>query len=161
MDISEFDLGFVVGLLEGEGTISIYHQNGDWIPGIKIVMTDLEPMEKLASLFNRRLYVYNKKGGYKPIYTFHVFGLQSLIEFLELISPRLISKKVLAEMLLAYCKSRKAQPYTFKIIESNKGRKVPVRAPITSEEKDLIFGIRNINASRRINYKHFIKREDI
>jgi hypothetical protein len=90
-----------------------------------------------------------------------VFGLDAVIEFLELIAPQLIAKKTQAKLLLEYCKSRKIQPYTFKIIENNCGRKVPIRAKLTHNEKNMIRDIRELNSKRGKGSKYSLKYGEI
>lgn len=74
MAISTFDIYWLAGLLEGEGCfcISKRHANGKTYPKIVISldMTDLEPVEKVSKLFNRKIWKNNRlaEKGYKPSY---------------------------------------------------------------------------------------------
>lgn len=157
MKWSDFERGFLVGMIEGEGSISFYRtgkkNDKSFVPSLKIANTDKETMEYVSKLLGQKIYVYNKKGA-KPLYIVHIFGLAKLKAVLEPLVQDLKAKKRLAELVLAFVDSRLKVKGKYIIRENRKGHKYPTPLPLTSEELEIIKVVRRINKERKGARKH-------
>lgn len=75
------DLYWLAGLLEGEGSFG-YHLNGGRRSGrisIQIGLTDLDVIERVAILFNRKVYCHKKRQNRKQSYSTFLTGPEAVI----------------------------------------------------------------------------------
>jgi len=111
-DLSEFELGRLVGLIDAEGVISVVgHHKGSFRPVIAVTNKNLHLLRHLKRLIGGNIYPKNKQGttrcaGQK---TYYIFTLQKTVEIyalLSLIKEHLIIKREVAEAVADYCISR-------------------------------------------------------
>jgi hypothetical protein len=110
---TEFEIGFFVGLLEGEGSIGI-RKNTKWLsPFWNITNTDRSLIERCGEIVgetcimcSRRKHRYFKDVYYKDIYTLHCKSVRGVYAVLRRIYPFLICKRKQAELVLKFCEIR-------------------------------------------------------
>lgn len=97
--ISDRDLGYIAGILDGEGTIHI-RSNG--APDVQIVNADRELLEWIEEVVGGAVYARNeyRRLGRKPIYAWMLRGYRAVI-FLRCVEPILRSKRARAIEALA------------------------------------------------------------
>jgi hypothetical protein len=83
-DLSPFDLGWLVGWLEGEGCFTLTNsQHGlrrSYV-GIQVGSTDLDTAQKAASLLDAKIHEYipsKSHLGKKPYYSVHIYGRRAI-----------------------------------------------------------------------------------
>jgi hypothetical protein len=116
--LSQLELGYVIGLIEGEGTISLsYHGHSNdyrkrrrWDVYVKISNTDKRILENVKSIVgagNIRLHDRKiKRPKSKPEYCWSINQHSDIEKLLEQIGPFLIIKKEQANLALEYVKIR-------------------------------------------------------
>ncbi len=145
--LTETDWSYLAGLIDGDGTISVYHNKTSWNPSVKIANSDKATMDIISKMLKQRLYVYKKKKRKTrtlPIYTLHIFSLHRLIPFLKGIIPFLKGKRKRAELLLELCESRAKADFIYD--KNIDGRVTPRLEPYSEHEKELIRTIRRLNS---------------
>jgi hypothetical protein len=80
MAITNIDIAWVAGILEGEATFHIRKPTkvspNHWAPVIQLVMTDEDVIAKVAKMFNRKYSKgYRAKLSTKDIYRVNLYGL--------------------------------------------------------------------------------------
>ena len=124
--LTEFELGFIIGLIDGEGTITINDkirkQRFVWknkpknkkdyrqlIPHVSVCNTNLEIIEKVKETINCGYITVNKarpEHNQKEHYRFHLENLSDIEQLLNQISEKLIVKRKQAKILLEFCRLR-------------------------------------------------------
>lgn len=143
-------LAYIAGLVDGEGTLTINacksHKKGiHWLtPIIQIDSTNLNVLEFAQKIIGGKICQYAKcdtKSGIKRRdgYALRIYGRDKILEVAQLLLPYLQIKKPNAEIIIEFCKSRKAQ-----LINSNKRR--------------VTYSIAEINLAKEIR-THNIKRK--
>ena len=84
MAVTSVDIAWMAGLLEGEAHFGVRRQHGTkgqiyYQPCIQVVMTDREPLEKLAKLMKVKVANGWKRdpAKYKPIYRVNIYGTKA------------------------------------------------------------------------------------
>lgn len=114
IQLTEREIGYIAGLVDGEGTITVEWVNNHGYPrGIRptliISNTDKELLLKCQKLIGGHIYVHNNKPNRKICYTLQVLSIGQVLSILELILPELVTKKERARLLLEFCKNRAKQ----------------------------------------------------
>jgi len=117
--LNNFDKGYIIGLIEGEGTLSIqkrfrYEMKNfnrtkhiEYIPYISIANTNRQLLEYAQTILGGRIYKDSSRGEkWKPKYVLHIGGQKRLIGLLSAIAEHFIVKKQHALLLLEFCESR-------------------------------------------------------
>lgn len=137
--ISDLECGIIVGLLEGEGCISlITGKRTNLSPTIEITNTDQDILGKVEEILGPGVWKSSRGNpAWKTSYHYKIGSVQAVSDFLELIGPHLISdkKRKLAQLLLEYCKSR---------IKTRKGRANNL-APYSQREFEIYHEMRELN----------------
>jgi len=108
--MNRFDLGYVVGLFEGEGNISIVintkSKNPMLSPRVEISNQDRNLLEKVKEILGfGQIYRGSKKSG---MWRWNIQNLADVLRFCELIEPYLVSekKRKLCLLVAEFCRSR-------------------------------------------------------
>lgn len=124
--LTEFELGFIVGIIDGEGTITINEkirkQRFVWkakpknrknykqfIPHVSMCNTNLEIVRKVKEIINCGYITINKarpEHNQKEHYRFHLENLSDIEQLLSQISNKLIVKRNQSEIVLKFCRLR-------------------------------------------------------
>jgi hypothetical protein len=113
--LSEWQLGYLAGFLDGEGGIQItksLRKDREYRlalhPTIYFSNTNRLVMEALKRWLNLRSMIVVRYGKrrYKSIYTLHITGIKNISSLLTKLTPYLIVKRKQAEIMLEYCKNR-------------------------------------------------------
>lgn len=140
-----FELGWLVGALESEGTIGIHRANKSgsyYKPIVKIFNTDMIFIERTCEyckVFEIGHYVHKstsiqREKKYKPVYSVTVGGYMRLLKFLNLVRPYVRSKKEHVETILQIINSRLATPMT----GQNRGREFSANEMILIEKMRML-----------------------
>lgn len=111
-DITDFELGFIVGLFEGEGYVSLHHpKKGNRSPSasIGISNTNIELLKKAQSIIGGGIY-YNSNKGKKTCYHLTVQRHNAVLFFLERLLPHLIEKREKAVKVIEHIKLKAISP---------------------------------------------------
>jgi DNA-binding CsgD family transcriptional regulator len=139
-NVPEWVRGYVAGLLDGEGVVSIVstrrkdRKNGMWKPIVDITNTCKEALEFIIKQIGGFRFS-TKKGvmtphSRKPVYRIMLVRHKDVLEFLEMVMPYLIIKRRQAELVVEFCKSRLAKPN---------------HAPYDEREKEIIAEVKRLN----------------
>lgn len=115
-DIGTFDLGWLVGLFEGEGSISWTHsirkerKRNYFSVHITIVNTNLELIERILDVVGtgKITPIPKQKDYHKQAYMWRLHRQDDVLWFLEETYPYLIEKKAVAEPVIKFLRSRTA-----------------------------------------------------
>jgi len=114
--LSPFEIGYAVGLIESDGSITINSQGRGKPPAPKIQIvtnTQKELIDNVYEVFSRKVKVWKSKtrgkgsfsGSFQPIYEVTIKGFKCK-DFLIQILPFLSSKKEVASLVLKYIEDR-------------------------------------------------------
>jgi len=111
---SEFEVGYTVALIEGEGTLRIrlvpysHSDKTTLAPEISIINTELEMLERVKSIIGGRLIRREKTKNKKQVYRLQTQNTRHILQILEKIKDRFASpkKRKLAELLIEFCERR-------------------------------------------------------
>lgn len=151
LPLNDFDLGFIVAFIEGEGCIfintvrrkkypnKIYHY-----PCISICNTDKELIEKVTKILGKKADMVlrstnNKK--HKGIYQFSINKILDIYQILKTIEPHLISKKEQAKLVMEFIENRNKNRKRWSIGEN--GMYVPV--DYTKKQKEIVKQVKQLN----------------
>lgn len=113
--LSQAEIGYIAGFLDGEGNISLSmskpkKRNGyiQLRPVVAFSNTNREVIDWLSSIFgNSTIYLHGgKRGNEKNVWATRISNLRDILAVLELLLPYLKIKKRQAVLLSGYCKSR-------------------------------------------------------
>ena len=108
-ETTDHDLGFIIGMIEGEGTITIAKSRNNLHPLIRIANTKYELLERCRQIMGGSIFLHRRPNPkYKELYDFQLFGVRTVLETLKRIKPFLISfqKKNLCDLVIRYCEGR-------------------------------------------------------
>ena len=110
-DLSQLDLGIIVGLLEGEGYIGLgLKASGTFQPVVDISNTELSILnfvhEKIGIGSIQTSNRNKPKRSVKPLHYFTIRRQEGIVAFLEIVLPHLISKRRAAVLVMKFCKLR-------------------------------------------------------
>jgi len=103
-NLSEFELGYIAGMIDGEGCIgaNIDERNKIVTPYIIITNTDKKLMEWLSSILGYDFYI-KKQTHRKTCYQIGIRRIRDIKKVLDLIKDKLIVKKEQAELMYRLC----------------------------------------------------------
>lgn len=146
------DLAWLAGIMEGEGTFSIYHQkrktnkegpNGQLRATISLTNTDVFLIEKAYQVFKDigvELHISeykNKKGSTKPVFDMSTARQENVRLICEALLPYLFGeKKAKAQMLLRFVNKRIAGGKT-QYDEDDWKQFTSFRSPTTTREAEI------------------------
>ena len=142
-NFSDFDLGYLAGMIEGEGSISIQAQGkGKYAPTVMVTSnTDKEVVKHVMEILDRAGFkaymVTNQKGRgrRKPVEVVIIKGITYVYPFLKKIKPYIKGRKrEIASLVIKFCESRIPKAYL-----RNKSRKY------SKEELDIVERVRRLN----------------
>jgi len=110
-NLSETDLAYLAGFIDGEGSIHISIQHEEWFqPIISVSNSHKETMGWISSVLGAKcVYQYDKRpesGNWKSMYLASITGQRKILRLLQLIHPYLKTKKVQAKLMMAFCELR-------------------------------------------------------
>jgi hypothetical protein len=113
-ELSEAEKGYLAGLIDGEGTISIGKKNNKTgrlgftlTPSVSIANTNEGVIRYCQSLIGGRVYKgRRRKPNHRTKFTLRVHRHTEIMKILEQVYPYLRIKKKNAELLMKYCESR-------------------------------------------------------
>jgi len=109
-NLSHFEKGFLIGFLEGEGNIGLHfmkNRSNQLVPEIGFTNTDLDLIKKIQNMVGGTLRKEKRrKEEWSDIYRLRIFGIKNILALLQILEPYLISKKDVAQEVIAFCKSR-------------------------------------------------------
>ena len=137
-DLTDFDLGFIIGLIEGEGTLTISVARGYGRPLIQIANTDLELINKTSTLLGTGFTIRDARKGRKTAYYLKTSSIHKIMQILTKLRPYFVSerKRKLCDLLLEYCKLRETHYL-------KKGKKFGT----STREEEIIREVRMLNSS--------------
>lgn len=109
--LTDFDLGYLSGLVDGEGCIGVSCKKGlRYTSVLQIGNNDEGALEWCRECLQMgTTYPVKRKGKHKQGYTFEVYRLNELVTLLEFIAPHLKIKQRQAMLVLEFVKSRLAK----------------------------------------------------
>jgi hypothetical protein len=144
--VSNVDLGWFAGIIDGEGSITIVVHTGEHLPDFtpKLIVnnTSQELMEKFREIFYRiggkweKIYTNKrplKKGGHCR-YEFFCSDMAALRKTLQKILPHLTAKRQQAKLMLEFIRNKQAHKYGY-----------------TQQEIDIIKKLRELNGGRNLS----------
>lgn len=111
----DFERGYMVALVEGEGTITLscqwhknkHHTSVTISPMVNIVNTCKALIDKANPIWNGSIFMRERNSGRKkPCYRTQINGIEKVKAFLEEIITDLICKRRQAELVIEFCKIR-------------------------------------------------------
>lgn len=108
--ISKRDLGWLAGIIDGEGSInlSILRRNGQIIPFLEIGNTNVPTAQKATRIMKTlteksiRCYPKNSQMGYRPCWKVQATSHAAIKSVLQAVLPDLEGKRPQAELMLRY-----------------------------------------------------------
>lgn len=151
--VQERELGWLGGIFDGEGTITIRIRNrkgqSDLLtPVVTVSNTDRLMIDKIIEIY-KKLSVpfwvtnYKAKGNWKESWKIEITGIKRCKKILPILKTYLVNKKELAELVLDWCNSRinslgKREFYSdedieiVKYIKSKHGHKLALKSSETT-----------------------------
>lgn len=149
--LSNIEIAYLAGLIDGEGTISLRTHKYKITPFIQISTSDVKLIDYLASKINLnwkiiRQPISSSELQKKTCYQIGKVGF-NIIEFLKKIEPHLIVKKELAQLVIKY-------------ITLRMNRK-KYHQPLSQQEIDIFWKVKEINLSLKEleKYKDMIRKK--
>jgi hypothetical protein len=159
--MNDFERGFIVGMIEGEGTIDIVRNLSKkyvyYRPEIGIYNTKRELIEKCKEILKCGNINEDKRNNvpkhWSTVYYISIRRQKDILRILKEIEPHLISKKKQAEIVRRFILSRRdVDPNFRKVIFDKTSHKIVtcVHVPYTPEQLALVREIRRMNYSKRL-----------
>jgi hypothetical protein len=92
----KFDMGYVIGLLEGEAWFqaTLHNHGGDYRFGIAVAMTDKEPLLKLRSVVGGTIFgPYRNKLSTKDYWQWKLARKEKAVNFTQRIQPHMSPRR--------------------------------------------------------------------
>jgi hypothetical protein len=142
--VSDFDIGFIIGLIEGEGTITCYTPRPPKIihpcPAISISNSSLQLLEHAQRIIGGKIHFHGSPGrpvgggtryvSKKNMFKLTVYGLTTVFKTLKILQPYFITKRKVCDLIIELCEERFKQPY---------------HAPLSDKEKQIVEEVRRLN----------------
>lgn len=147
--MTDFELGWLAGLMDGEGCITMTRNNGkNLMPMVQVTNTNLDLMEKakeiMELLAGREINIHSQnmrgKRGYRNCYYIAVRNQLGVSRILTALLPHLVAKKVQAELVLEFVNSRIATPR-----RSRFGARGGQHRPYSDYELELLEQVQHLN----------------
>ena len=114
MPLTDFQKGYLAGLLDGEGTLVISKGKEkrsrlgySFGCHVKISNTNIELLNNINQICLGKIYCQSKKN---EVYNWCLMDKVKIVDLLEQLLPHLIIKKDRAEKMIEFCKSRINRP---------------------------------------------------
>jgi hypothetical protein len=138
MECSQLELGWLAGIIDGEGSITVVKRGPTFVPCVKMSNTSKLLIDKYCSLLDKldisyHCYGRQKEGNRKYQWEVSVEGRPRVFKFVTLLQDILIAKKSQAEKTLEWIESRG----------------LDLRGPYTEHQLQIIKDIRNLNGRGR------------
>jgi len=137
LNLSQFNLGFLVGIIEGEGYICLNGKSDVSLhPKISIGNTDLRLIKKLIDILKTKrkiMVVKPSKPKRKTLYVLVIEKMQDAYRILKTIEPYLISKKELCSLAIEFIEEKLKTP----------------RGVLSERQKEIIERMKKLNRERK------------
>jgi|688.fasta_scaffold10401_3 hypothetical protein len=138
MSCSQFELGWLAGIIDGEGSISIVKRGPTYVPQVKMANTSKKLVDKYCEILDKldisyHCYGKQKEGNRKYQWEVSVDGRPRVFKFVSLLQDLLVSKQRQAETVLEWIESRG----------------LDLRGPYTEQQLQLINNIKQLNGRGR------------
>lgn len=105
LKLEDFEAGYIAGLIDGEGTITMCKTGNEYKPHVQIANTNKEILEKTKRIIGCGWIVEYRRDGCKILYVFHVpVSVMGIV--LERVLPFLVAKRTQAGLMLKYLDCR-------------------------------------------------------
>jgi hypothetical protein len=164
--LNEFDIGFLVGMIEGEGWIGIAGQIRGrkagvafkFTPRLSIVNTQLSLLKKCMEITGMgKIWksTYKRSSVERERYQWVIWNRIDLYRLLKMLIPYLITKKRQAELVVKFIELRAAQPH-WVVKKDNNGRILSHYGAqkLTEEQKEIIRELHRLNARGVFKGRH-------
>ena len=106
--LTEFEKGYLCGIIDGEGTLGFNITKGKLYPRLSIATTSLEEVQFLSQILHGVFrYCQRKKGETKPVHHITIGRLNDLAPLLQILKDNLIIKRQQAQLMHQFCKIHK------------------------------------------------------
>lgn len=134
MKVTDFELGWIAGIIDGEGSITVIKRAKTYVPSFKMTNTSKILINKYCEILDKceisyQCYGRQKVGNRKYQWEVIVEGRPRVYKALMLIQDLLIAKKKQAE----------------KVIEWIESRGLDLRGPYTEQQMQIISDVRELN----------------
>lgn len=115
--LSDFDLGWLCGIIDGEGTIGLWSRGGNRKDnvkaGLRLASTDKNTIEKFCSILSSLGVTYyittykgNKLKNMRNHWSVAIEGYKRILQILPVVKDHLVCKKEQAELVYDFAKRR-------------------------------------------------------
>lgn len=158
--LSEANLGYIAGLFDGEGCITIYYDKsrvtyGKLNPMFRIsntyrsVLDEIKTLTGFGKIDNGRITgIPSKYGIKKPVYTFKVYRLYEMLGLIKILLPYLRIKRKQAEIFIEFINIQLSKTT---VVDRDKktGRFIKITYDeLSKRECDIYYEIRKLNTGR-------------
>jgi hypothetical protein len=131
---TQFELGWLAGIIDGEGSITVIKRGPTFVPTLKMSNTSKILVFKYCEILDKldisyQCYGRQKQGNRKYQWEVHIDGRPRVSKALFMVQDLLIAKKKQAEKTLEWIESRG----------------IDLRGPYTEQQMTLIADIRKLN----------------
>jgi hypothetical protein len=136
--VTQFELGWLAGIIDGEGSITVCKRGPTYVPTIKMSNTSKVLVEKYCEILDRlgithKCYGKQTKGNRKYQWEVCIDGRPRVYKALSIVQDLLIAK----------------QKQAIKVGEWIESRGLDLRGPYTENQLDIIKNIRELNGRGR------------
>ena len=141
--ITQFELGWLAGIIDGEGSITVCKRGPTYVPTIKMANTSKVLVDKYCELLDKldisyQCYGRQKEGNRKYQWDVCIDGRPRVYKALNAIQDLLIAK----------------QKQATKVVEWIESRGLDLRGPYTEDQLNIIKNIRELNGRGREFSEH-------
>jgi hypothetical protein len=138
MNCSQFELGWLAGIVDGEGSITIVKRAKSFVPQVKMSNTSKKLIDKYCEILDKldisyQCYGKHKEGNRKYQWDVSVDGRPRVLKFILLLQDLLVAKQKQAQKVLEWIESRG----------------LDLRGPYTEQQLQIINDIRKLNGRGR------------
>ena len=119
LSLSEFDLGWMIGIIDGEGCIGLWSRGGErkhtFKPGLRMSNTSKVLIDKFTGMLDiiecpyHIIYYKPRNERSKEYWTVSIEGFKRLTKILPLIKDRLVEKNQQANLVWEWVQSRSSK----------------------------------------------------
>lgn len=136
--VTQFELGWLAGIIDGEGSITVCKRGPTFVPTIKMTNTSKVLVDKYCEILDKldisyQCYGRQKTGNRKYQWDVCIDGRPRVYKALNAIQDLLIAK----------------QKQAVKVVEWIESRGLDLRGPYTEDQLDIIKNIRQLNGRGR------------
>jgi hypothetical protein len=137
-DISQLELGWLAGIIDGEGSITIVKRGPTFVPQVQMANTSKKLVDKYCEILDKmdisyHCYGRQKQGNRKYQWEVSVCGRPRVLKFILMLQDILVAKQNQAATVLEWIESRG----------------LDLRGPYTDYQLSLIGDIRKLNGRGR------------